>query len=59
MVKLKDVRRCYLNCEYIEIGIGSDHMCVHMVVLPAYTVSKVVKKIKKNTNKPIMRSFDF
>jgi putative transposase len=58
-VKFEEVRKYYPDWEYIEIGIDSDHVHVHMVIPPKYSVSKVVETIKKNTSKSLNEKFGF
>jgi len=58
-IKLQEVRKYYPDWEYIEIGIDHDHVHLHMVIPPKYSVSKVVETIKKNTSKSLNEKFRF
>lgn len=43
----------------MEIGIDKDHVRIHMVNPPKYSVSFVVETIKKNTNRALHGKFRF
>jgi len=45
--------------EYIEIGISSTPVHLHMIIPPKYTVSKVVETIKKSTSRSLREKFRF
>jgi putative transposase len=55
--KLQEVRKYYPDWEYIRIGIDGDHIHLHMVIPPKYSVSEVVETIKKNTSKALREKF--
>lgn len=57
--KLLEVRKYYPDWEYIEIGVDNDHVHIHMVIPPKYSVSKVVETIKKNTSRVLREKFKF
>jgi len=56
-IKLQEIRKHYPEWEYIEIGISSDHVHLHMIIPPKYAVSKVVETIKKNTSRSLREKF--
>jgi putative transposase len=58
-IKLQEIRKYYSDWEFIEIGIKNGYIHLYMVIPPKYTVSKVVKIIKKNTSKFLGRKFVF
>jgi putative transposase len=58
-VKLHEIRKYYPDWEYIRIGIDYDHVHLHMVIPPKYSVSDVVETIKKNTSKSLNEKFRF
>ncbi len=58
-VKLQEIRKYYPDWEYSEIGIGTDHVHLHMIIPPKYSVSKVVETIKTNTSRAIRSRFGF
>ena len=58
-IKLQEIRKYYPEWEYIEIGINSDHVHLHMIIPPKYAVSKVVETIKKNISKSLREKFRF
>ncbi len=57
--KIQEVRKYYPDWEYIKIGIESDHIHLHMIIPPKYSVSDVVETIKKNTSKALKEKFSF
>ena len=57
--KLLEVRKYYPDWEYIEIGVDNDHVHIHMVIPPKYSVSNVVETIKKNTSRVLSEKFKF
>ena len=58
-MKLREVRKYYPDWKYIEMGIDSDHIHIHMVIPPKYSVSEVVETIKKNTSRSLRMKFRF
>ena len=50
-VKIQEVRKYYPDWQFTEIGIDKDHVHVHMVIPPKYSVSFAVETIKKNTSR--------
>ena len=58
-MKLQEMRKYYPEWEYIEIGINSDHVYLHMIIPPKYAVSKVVETIKKKTSRSLREKFRF
>jgi putative transposase len=49
-IKLQEIRKYYLDWEYVEIGIKKDHVHLYMVIPLKCAVSKLVENIKKNTS---------
>ena len=58
-IKLKEVNKYYPDWIYVEIGIGKDHVHLHMIIPPKYAISKVVETIKTNTSKKLKDKFPF
>ena len=58
-IKLQEVRQYYPDREYVGIGVEHDHVHLHMVIPPKYSVSKVVETIKKNTSRALSEKFAF
>lgn len=58
-IKLQEVRKYYPDWEYIEIGIGDDHVHIHIIIPPKYAVSMAVETIKKNTSRALRQKFKF
>jgi putative transposase len=54
---LEEVRKFYPDWYYVEIGIDKDHVHVHMIIPPKYSVSRVVETIKKNTSRALRQKF--
>ena len=57
--KLVETTRYYPDWQYIEIGIGKDHVHLHMIIPPKYSVAKVVETIKSNTSRQLRQKFSF
>lgn len=47
-MKLREVQKYYPDWHFTEIGIDKDHVHVHMVIPPKYSVSFAVETMKKN-----------
>jgi len=58
-VKLRTVQKSYPDWHFTEIGIDKDHVHVHMVIPPKYSVSFAVETIKKNTSRALREKFRF
>ena len=58
-IKLKEVIKYYPDLEYIEIGIDKDHIHLHLVIPPRYSVSRVVEILKSNTGRDMRKKFKF
>ena len=58
-VKLREVQKYYPDWRFTEIGIDKDHVPVHMVIPPTYSVSVAVETIKKNTSRALREKFQF
>jgi putative transposase len=57
--KLQEVREYHPDWEYISIGIDKDHIHLHMIIPPKYSVSEVVDVLKANTSREIKATFEF
>ena len=55
--KLLEVRKFYPDWHFDEIGIDVDHIHLHMVIPPRYSVSKVVNVLKSNTSRALKKKF--
>ncbi len=58
-LKLLEVRKYYPDWRYTAIGIEKDHVHVHMVIPPKYSVSFAVETIKKHTSRELREKFRF
>ncbi len=58
-VRLLEVQKHYPDWHLTEIGIDKDHVHVHMVIPPKYSVSVAVETIKKNTSRRLRGKFRF
>lgn len=47
-MKLREVQNYYPDWHFTEIGIDKDHVHVHKVIPPKYSVSFAVETMKKN-----------
>ena len=56
-IKLEEVRKYYPDWYSEEAGMDKDHIHVHMIIPPKYSVSMVVETIKKNTSKSLREKF--
>jgi putative transposase len=58
-IKLDEVRKTYLEIEFIEKKIQPDH--VHLLVSfpPKHSIARVVQILKQNTGKALKDKFDF
>lgn len=56
-IKLEEVRKYYPDWYIEEVGMDKDHIHVHMIIPPKYSVSMVVETIKKNTSKSLREKF--
>mgnify|MGYP006267566227 CR=1 FL=1 len=52
-------KKYYPDWHFTEIGIDKDHVHVHMVIPPKYSVSFAVETIKKNTSRALREKFRF
>ena len=51
--KFREVREYYPEWGYIALGIDSDYVHIHMVILTNYAVSEVVDRMKTNTSRAL------
>jgi len=58
-IKLKEINKYYPDWIYVEIGIDTDHIHLHMIIPPKYAISKVVETIKTNTSRHLRSKFQF
>ena len=58
-IKLREVRQYYPDWYYTTIGIAKDHIHLHMIIPPKYSVSFVVETLKKNTSRALRAKFPF
>ena len=60
-VRYKLLEICKINpdIEFIEIGIAKDHVHLHMIIPPKYSVSRIVGRLKSNSAKEMKKKFSF
>ena len=58
-IKFLELRKFSPDIEFVEIGIDRDHVHLHMVIPPRYSVSRVVNRIKVNTSRAMKQKFGF
>ena len=56
-IKLEEVRTYYPDWYFTAIGIDRDHLHLHMIIPPRYSVSYVVETLKKNTSRALHEKF--
>lgn len=56
-IKLQEVRKFYPDWYFNEIGIGTDHVHLHMIIPPKYSVSSTVDTLKTNTSRALRIKF--
>ena len=56
-IKFEEVRKFYPDIFYIAIGTDKDHVHLHMIIPPKYSVSKIVNIIKTNTSRALQEKF--
>ena len=56
-LKLRAVTKYHPDWEIIEIGIDTDHVHLHMVIPPKYSVSSAVNALKSNTAREMKAKF--
>jgi len=57
--QLAEARKYYPDWYYEEIGMEEDHIHLHVVIPPKYSVSFVVETLKKNTSRELRERFPF
>jgi len=57
--KLREVIKYFADWEYVAIGIDVDHVYLHVIIPPKYSVSYVVETLKKNTSRHLSLKFRF
>jgi putative transposase len=55
----QQLRKYRPDIEFIEIGIGRDHVRLHIMIPPKYAMSQVVNRIKVNTSRQMKKKFKF
>ena len=58
-LKLAEARNYYPDWYYEEIGMEQDHIHLHMIIPPKYSVSFVIGTLKKNTSMSLRERFPF
>ena len=56
-IKFGEVRKFYPDIHYVEIGTDKDHVHLHVIIPPRYSVSKMVNIIKTNTSHALQQKF--
>ena len=57
--RLHEVKEHYEDIEYFSIGMDHDHIHIHMMIPPKYSVSKIVQLMKSNTSRKMKDTFLF
>lgn len=58
-LRLQEIRKYKPDLEYVEIGMDKDHVHLHMIIPPKYSVSSVLNQIKSNTSRDMKERFEF
>lgn len=58
-IKLQEIRQYKPDIEYLTVGMDKDHVHLHMVIPPKYSVSQIVSGIKSNTSRAMKEKFEF
>jgi len=58
-LRFQEIRKYKPDLEFVEIGIDKDHMHLHMVIPPKYSVSEIINQIKSNTSRDMKEKFEF
>ena len=58
-LRLQEIRKYKPDLEYIEIGMDKDHVHLHMIIPPKYSVSEIVNQIKSNVSRDMKKRFEF
>ena len=56
---LKDIKKYHEDVQFVEIGSDHDHVHLHIVIPPKYSVSTIIQKLKTNTSSKIKAKYDF
>ncbi len=56
-IKLQEVRKFFPDWQFNEIGTNKDHVHLHMIIPPKYSVSKVVDIMKTDTSRALREKF--
>lgn len=56
-IKLEEVRKFYPDWFSTEIGIDTDHVHLHIIIPPKYSVSQAVDVMKSNTSHALQEKF--
>ena len=58
-LKLIEIKKHIPDIEILEIGIAKDHLHLHLIIPPKYSVSKIVNKLKSNSGRELKKKFPF
>jgi len=58
-IKLGEIQRKRPDVEIVEIGTDGDHVHLHIIIPPKYSVSQVVVQLKASTSKSMKEKFEF
>ncbi|PJB89562.1 IS200/IS605 family transposase [Candidatus Peregrinibacteria bacterium CG_4_9_14_0_8_um_filter_44_15] len=58
-LRFQEIRKYKPDLEFVEIGMDKDHVHLHMVIPPKYSVSEIINQIKSNTSRDMKEKFEF
>jgi putative transposase len=56
-IKLEEVRKYYPDWYFDTVGTDQDHVHLHMIIPPKYSVSQAVEVMKTNTSRALQEKF--
>jgi len=58
-IKLGEIQKRRPDVEFVEIGTDGDHVHLHIIIPPKYSVSQIVAQLKGSTSKSMKEKFEF
>ena len=56
---LPEIKKYHEDIKFIETGVDLDHVHIHTIIPPKYSVALVIQKLKSNTSKSLKAKYDF
>lgn len=58
-LRLHEILKQYPELVYLELGMDEDHIHLHLVIPPKYSVARIVGVLKSNTGREMKKKFKF